>query len=106
IQQDNAALLAAHLARIEKADNELAALRARLRHQSAGDTRDETRSPAALPAPPQVAPLSIPQGTPEASCSPSSTTWLLQRLGQLESQNRSAWREFLSRFFFGLRRAT
>jgi hypothetical protein len=105
IQQDNAALLAAHLARIENFDRELAALRAELR-QRRGDYRTQTSLPAALPPPPPVTPLSIPRARPEEPGSETSTTWLLQRLGQLEGQNRSAWREFLGRFVPRLRRAT
>jgi hypothetical protein len=103
IQQENSALLATHLARIEEADRELAALRTKLRQR---DDDPKLAPSAALPPPPEVTPLAIPRTTPEASPPQPSTTWLLQRLGQLESQNRSAWREFLGRFTLHLRRAT
>jgi pSer/pThr/pTyr-binding forkhead associated (FHA) protein len=105
IQQDNATLLAAHVARVEKLDRELAALRAELRHRP-GDGVTQTSLPAALPPLPAVQPLSIPQATPEEPDSQASTTWLLQRLGQLDSQSRSAWRDFFSRFILRQRRAT
>jgi hypothetical protein len=105
IQQDNAALLAAHLARIEDRDRELAALRAELGHRR-GDDSTQTSLPAALLSPPLVTPLSIPRAAPEEPGAEASTTWLLQRLGQLDSQDRSAWRELLSRFLLRLRRAT
>jgi pSer/pThr/pTyr-binding forkhead associated (FHA) protein len=95
IQQDNAALLNAHLQRIEKIDRELAALRAEI----------ERRATSA-PLPPAVPPLRITRSTPlkdknkdknPAAESIASTTWLLQRVNQLEDENRSAWRDLLGR---------
>jgi pSer/pThr/pTyr-binding forkhead associated (FHA) protein len=90
IQQDSATLLNAHLQRIESIDEELAALRAEIERRNA------------RPAPPQVAPLNIPRpatpgpdpGTPAAV---KSTTWLLDRVNQLEDENRSVWKDLLGR---------
>ena len=90
IQQDNATLLNAHLQRIESIDRELGFLRAELE-------RRHTR-----PAPPQVTPLKIPRpdapapdaDSPEAK---ASTAWMINRVSQLESDNRSAWKDLLGR---------
>lgn len=91
IQQDNATLLNAHLQRIESIDRELAALRAEISRRNAP------------PPPPQVPPLRIPRpdtppppeaGSPESK---ASTTWLLNRVSQLEEENRSAWKDLLGR---------
>jgi len=62
--------------------------------------------PATLLPPPRVTPLCIARTTREQTSSQSSTTWLLQRLSQLESQNRSAWRAFLDRLVLRPRRVT
>lgn len=92
IQQDNAALLEAQLERIESIDRELAAIRAEI------ERRNTPRTP---PPPPNVAPLRIARpaqtsepGSPESK---ASTSWLLQRVGQLEEENRSAWKDLLGR---------
>jgi len=88
IQQDSASLLSAHLSRIEKIDREIAGLRAELERRQA------------LPAPPSVTPLRVPRPAPGAeptSVSGASTTWLLDRVGQLENENKSAWKDLLGR---------
>ena len=90
IQQDSTTVLNAHLQRIESIDHELAALRAELKRRHA------------RPAPPQATPLNIPRpaaptpepGSPEAV---QSTNWLLNRVSQLEAENRSAWKDLLGR---------
>jgi pSer/pThr/pTyr-binding forkhead associated (FHA) protein len=95
MQQDNAALLGAQLERIESIDHELASLRAEI------ERRNVTPAPRQLP---DVEPLRIarpPQiGDTSASASAESrapTTWLLDRINQLENENRSAWKDFLGR---------
>jgi pSer/pThr/pTyr-binding forkhead associated (FHA) protein len=97
IQQDNAALLNAHLSRIEKIDRELAALRAEI-------VRREGTAPSRMaPVPPDVTPLNIPRNIPPRApeADPSgvhaSTAWLLQRVGQLEAESRSTWKDLLTR---------
>jgi FHA domain len=99
IQQENAPLLAAHLDRIENFDRDLV----ELQRQSA-DAR--ANLPAALLPPPGVTPLRIARTTLEQTGSPTSTTWLLERLGRLKSQDGSAWRAFLDRLSLRPRRAT
>lgn len=88
VQQDNSALLNAHLARIERIDHELASLRAELAER-AGE-------PPPI-RPPQATPLRIERTTPEAGPSRTSTTWLLNRVHQLENENRSAWKDLMGR---------
>lgn len=95
IQQDNAALLGAHLERIESIDRELAAIRAEIERRGA--------QPARVPPPlPDVAPLRIARpATPDeavpADEAKASTTWLLQRVSQLEDESRSTWKDLLGR---------
>ena len=90
MQQDNAALLSAQLDRIENIDQELAALRAEI----------ERRNSARPPQFPHVEPLRIAR-PPQASDTPpesrAPTTWLLERVNQLENENRSAWKDLLGR---------
>ena len=108
IQQDNARLLDAHLARIEKVDRELAALRDELARRP--DTPSSQASakgskPARPSAPPlRVAPMARSPADPGDSR--ASTAWILERVSQLEQENRSTWREMLSRFTRPPRRAT
>jgi pSer/pThr/pTyr-binding forkhead associated (FHA) protein len=89
IQQDSATLLNVQLQRIESIDRELAALRAELERRHA------------RPAPPDVAPLRVPRPTPPPdgaqTATKASTTWLLQRVNQLEDENRSAWKDLIGR---------
>ena len=91
IQRDQASLLTAQLERIESIDNELAALRAEIERRNAGPTR---------PAPPDVAPLRIARPAPNTQPTPeskASTNWLLNRVNQLEDENKSAWKDLLGR---------
>ena len=93
MQQDNATLLTAQLERIESIDQELASLRAEL------ERRNGSGHPA-RPAPPNVEPLKIARPAPPLGDAPetrASTTWLLGRVSQLEGENRSAWKDLVSR---------
>jgi pSer/pThr/pTyr-binding forkhead associated (FHA) protein len=91
IQEDNATLLNVHLQRIESIDHELASLRAEI------ERRNAPPPPRPLP---NVPPLRIarpsPTNDPPAE-STAPTAWLLQRVGQLENENRSAWKDLLGR---------
>jgi hypothetical protein len=94
MQQDSATLLTAQLDRIESIDRELASLRAEI------DRRNGAIGPV-RPAPPNVEPLKIARPASNAGDSPTasraSTTWLLDRVNQLEDENRSAWKDLVSR---------
>lgn len=96
IQQDNSTLLNTHLQRIERIDHELASLRAELARRS--DDPGSVPS-TSLPPLPQVSPLRIERTTPDPdlAATSTSTTWLLQRVRQLENENRSAWKDLLGR---------
>lgn len=100
MQQDNAKLLTAHLERMEKIDRELSALRLEIERRLAPASPPPVASstaPAAPLPPPQAAPLRIPKSSAADPASKASTTWLLERVRQLENENRSAWRDLLSR---------
>ncbi|MFO0907023.1 MAG: FHA domain-containing protein [Isosphaeraceae bacterium] len=91
MQQDNATMLAAHLERIERSDRELAALRAEL---------DRRNSQPPQRKPPDVEPLRIARPPEKDAAAPetrASTTWLLERVNELENENRSAWKDLLGR---------
>lgn len=91
VQHDNTALLSAQLARIENIDRELVQIRAEL-------ARREVKPEAAAyvpPAPPQVEPLRVERKSGETP-SATSATWLMERLGQLENENRSARKDLLN----------
>jgi pSer/pThr/pTyr-binding forkhead associated (FHA) protein len=98
IQHDNARLLNAHLQRIESIDRELVSLRAEIERRNAA-----TPVPARMPPPPSAPPLRIarPTSPPPQHHLPDepqgTTTWLLQRVNQLEDENRSAWKDLLAR---------
>jgi hypothetical protein len=103
IQRENATLLDAHPSRIEDVDRELSSLRAELERRV---NHTATTPLARLLPPPRLTPLRIPRTVPGATNSQTTTTWLLRRVGQLEDEARSAWREFLGRFALLPRRAT
>jgi hypothetical protein len=102
IQQDNARLLDAHLERIEKVDRELAQLRAEL-------SRRPDPAATAKAVRPAVPPLRVARIAPtpaDQAHSKTSTAWLLERVSQLEEENRTTWRDMLARFYQSPRRAT
>jgi hypothetical protein len=93
VQQDNAALLRTLLDHIERNNQELAALRAEIERRDAGP-------PGRVPPPPAVEPLRIARPAPaprDAAPSGASTAWLLERVNQLEEENRSAWKDLFGR---------
>ena len=86
IREDSADLLSAHLERLEGIDRELAVLRAEI------GRRD-------VVPPPQATPLKIARPAPDARAADpqTSTTWLINRVNQLEDENRSAWKDLFGR---------
>jgi pSer/pThr/pTyr-binding forkhead associated (FHA) protein len=98
MQHDNAALLKAHLERIDRIDRELAAIR--------GELTQRSSLPLSPPLPPlpQAIPLRIERKLAEPVDSQASTNWLLERISQLEGENRSAWKDLLGRISPLLRR--
>nr|WP_152054268.1 FHA domain-containing protein [Tautonia marina] len=107
LYQEQTALFERHLDRLDRLQHEVAELRAELR---------ERLGPAPLlpPAPdrsnilppPAPAPLDIPHPSPTPG-SERATSWLIDRLGELEGEveqeSRSGWRDLLSRLGTPLR---
>jgi pSer/pThr/pTyr-binding forkhead associated (FHA) protein len=94
IQQDSATLLQAQLERIDGIDRELASLRAAIEHRDAGPPPPELVMPTAPPL--RIARPTPPQ-VPPAVEAKATAAWLLQRVNQLEDENRSAWKDLLAR---------
>lgn len=90
-RQENAATLEAHLARMAELDRELAALRSDLAELNRPAPPPSLR--AALPTMRDSQPTRGP--TPVESR--ASATWLLDRIGRLEDESRSSWRDLLAR---------
>lgn len=86
IQEQSAEVLNAHLERLQGIDRELSVLRAEIGRRDA-------------PPPPHATPLRIARPSPDGPAADprNSTTWLIHRVGQLEDENRSAWKDLLGR---------
>lgn len=101
MQRDNANLLNEHLERMERIDHELAALRAEIYHRF-GSAEAATAAATALPnpslaanAPPalRIAPVPKPPDTDSAA----TASWLIARVSQLEEEQRSTWKDMVTR---------
>lgn len=106
MQRDNAAMLTEHLDRMERIDRELAALRNEI-YQRFGSTEAASAmaAAAALPGhtasepeedvPPtlRIAPVPKPPDTDPAA----TASWLITRISQLEGEQRSTWKEMITR---------
>lgn len=90
LQTDNAATLGQHLKRVEGLHHELSALRDEVRRRF-GPTASPRRPELPKVPPLQVAPTSPPED-PEAAAA-----WLLNRVGQIDQENRNSWRDLLGR---------
>jgi pSer/pThr/pTyr-binding forkhead associated (FHA) protein len=89
MQLDNATVLSEHLKRMEAINQELATLRDEIRRRL---------GPVAnlMPSLPDVPPLRVVPSTAPANPE-AATDWLLNRVSQLEEENRSTWKEILGR---------
>ncbi|WP_169981003.1 FHA domain-containing protein [Tautonia rosea] len=107
LYQEQNALFEQHLDRLDRLQHEVAELRAELRERL-------DPSPLLPPAPDRSnvlpPPASAPRDVPRPSLAPGSeraTSWLIDRLGELEEQveqeSRSGWRDLLSRLGTPLR---
>lgn len=90
---DNAAILSRHLERVEAINRELAALREEVRRRFGA--ADAPRAGPALPPVPAT-PLRVSPAAPPDDPA-AATSWLLDRVRKLEQENRSTWRDLLSR---------
>jgi pSer/pThr/pTyr-binding forkhead associated (FHA) protein len=94
MQRDNTALLSKHLERVEAINRELSGLREEIGRRF-GSEAPPARAPAP-PPPPRATPIPVPPPPPPIHPE-AATNWLLSRVNQLEQENRSTWRDLLSR---------
>lgn len=97
LYEDQAALFDRHMERLDRLQREVAELRLELRNRPGPEGPPPSPSPPrGLDAPPLEAPRAGPSGE-----SGRATSWLLDRIGELEEQidqeSRSGWRDLLSR---------
>jgi hypothetical protein len=97
MQRDNRAVLDRHLERVEAINHELSALRDEIGRRFGSQA--PALPPTNLPEPPSARPTPIPlTSTPQTQADPAAATqWLLTRVRQLENENRSSWRNIITR---------
>jgi uncharacterized protein (UPF0335 family) len=102
MQRDNATMLNEHLDRMERIDRELAALRAEISRRF-GSAEAATAAATALPNPSHAAPDAPPAlriapiPKPPDSDSAATASWLISRVSQLEEEQRSTWKDMVTR---------
>jgi pSer/pThr/pTyr-binding forkhead associated (FHA) protein len=94
LQTDSTSVLQAHLERIESIDRELASLRAAIEGRDAAPPPPDRVLPTVPPL--RIARPARPEGPPGDEAK-ATAAWLLQRVNQLEDENRSAWKDLLAR---------
>jgi pSer/pThr/pTyr-binding forkhead associated (FHA) protein len=100
MQRDQATLLNEHLDRMERIDHELAQLRSEI-YRRFGSTEAAT-SAAALPEPEVPPNLRVTPVSKPADADPATTAaWLINRVSQLEEEQRSTWKDMISRLTGG-----
>jgi len=87
MQDDQATLLSKHLERAEEIHRELSSLREELAHHVA---------PPLPPTAPKPPPLRIVHAPP-AEDPAVTTSWLIDRINQLEEESRTSWKDVLGR---------
>ena len=96
MQRDNATMLTEHLDRMERIDRELSSLRAeivqRFGSNQAASAQARAGLPAEIPADLRVAPVSRP-----VEADRTSAAWLIGRVGELEEEQRSTWKDMVGR---------
>jgi pSer/pThr/pTyr-binding forkhead associated (FHA) protein len=100
LYEDQATLFDRHLERLDRLQREVAELRSELQKRLGPEGAPPSPSPSKGLQPPPSPPLEAPQGSSPGE-SGRATSWLLDRLGELEEQidqeSRSGWRDLLSR---------
>ncbi len=91
IQDDNHAALDKHLETVETLNQQLSSLRDEVRRRF-GPSNAPTR-----PEPPKAPPLRINPAPPPTDSPEVTAAWLLNRVSQLDQENRSSWRDLLGR---------
>ena len=99
IHHDNAVMISKHLEKMEAINRELASLRDEIRQRlDASPLASAAPVPAVEPSLPKPPPLNIKIDAPPVTTdAAASTAWLLNRVQRLEEENRSTWRDLLSR---------
>lgn len=107
LYQEQTALFERHLERLDRLQHEVAELRAELRERLGPSPLLPPAADRSTALPPPTRP---PLDVPQASTPPDSgraTSWLIDRLGELEEQveqeSRSGWKDLLSRLGTPLR---
>ena len=96
---DNQDVMARHLQKVERIQHDLSALRDEIRRRygpSSSSSSPHAPIAAQSPALPKPPPLHVPP-VPAPADSAAAASWLLNRVNQLDTENRSSWRELLSR---------
>lgn len=92
IQDDNRDALGKHMETVETLNQQLSSLRDEVRHRFGPSTAPSR------PEPPKGPPLRITPIVPPPSENPEATAaWLLNRVSQIDQENRSSWRDLLGR---------
>jgi len=97
MHQDNQDVMSRHLKKGDRIQSDLSALRDEIRQRYGSATAPT--SPIAsqapgLPKPPPLRIAPLPTASPDSE---AATSWLLNRVNQLDAENRSSWRDLLSR---------
>ena len=93
IHRDNQATIRTHLERVEALHSDLSSLREEIGRRFGADA--PVHRPEA-PSTPRLPPIAIP-AMPETSDPVAAADWLLNRVNQLETENKSTLRDLISR---------
>jgi pSer/pThr/pTyr-binding forkhead associated (FHA) protein len=91
IQDDNQAALGKHLETVESLNQQLSSLREEVRRRFGPSTAPSR------PEPPKAPPLRINPAPPPTESPEVAAAWLLNRVSQIDHENRSSWRDLLGR---------
>ena len=94
MQQDNQDVMSRHLKKVDRIQHDLSSLRDEIRQRYGPSTAPIAGSSPGLPKPP---PIRVAAPPPPPTDTEAATSWLLNRVNQLDAENRSSWRELLSR---------
>lgn len=91
IQDDNQAALGKHLETVDSLNQQLSSLREEVRRRFGPSTAPSR------PEPPKAPPLRISPAPPPAENPEAAAAWLLNRVSQIDQENRASWRDLLGR---------
>jgi hypothetical protein len=96
MHEDNQDVMARHLKKVDRIQHDLSALRDEIRRRYGPDATP-THAPISGQSPGLPKPPPLRVSPPPPADSAAAASWLLNRVNQLDSENRSSWRELLSR---------